>query len=300
MLVLKKIIPPFFFLFVFLVNFGNVFALDTTVTAYVNPTAPPLAPVITSPLNTEVTYTDSPNILVEGNSESFATIKVYVNSVYRGEVTAANGGLFSISTPLYLGQNIIYVTATNNLGTSPPSDTVEVFRDAPPAQPAQPSGVDESSQPVAEQTTPREPTGVDKRPSAPTIESINDGDKTSSYNIVVSGHAKGADSVEIYVNGGLVAKIFPDENGFYSALVALKKGDNFIEVYAVNKYGKSPPARVSIVVEDKEKDKSSVTTLYISPDYLEEILLIICYTLLAILALMSLKKRQKSFEYPKH
>lgn len=296
----RKIFPPFLFLF-FILYPIHVSALDTLVTANVNPTTPPLVPEISYPPDDETTHTVSSSITITGNSESFAVIKVYVNGIFAGQTTAANGGAFSISTPLSLGLNNIYVTATNGLGTSPNSNTVQVYRDAVNT-PDTNSYPGLSTPPATPPSSPSlsTPVNVSQPPPSPSIESLGNGDETTAYNVVVSGHASGADTVEVYVNGRLVAILHPDESGFYSTLVGLQKGENKITAYSVNKYGKGYPTEITVKVKEKESQKNPITTLFVSKNNLEEILLIICYTLLAILALMSLKKRQRGFGFPKH
>lgn len=80
------------------------------------------APTITTP---PATTTSNP-ITLSGSAPASARVDFYVNGRFTREVVAAANGTYSAWVPLEDGLNSVYAVATDNTGSSPASNTVQV------------------------------------------------------------------------------------------------------------------------------------------------------------------------------
>jgi hypothetical protein len=175
---------------------GQMASDNVSFTVDMTPPDPPsvsLLPPYVSPANTTAVW-------VNGTSESYALVEVFVNGTANGSTTAFGDGSYLVHVSLGAGENNITARATDlagNLGNN--STGLIVFLDTTP--PAAPN----ITQPAA---------------------------RVSSSPTNVTGSAEGNATIYVYVNGSFVASANANSSGNFTAEVPLAEGNNSIRARA--------------------------------------------------------------------
>ena len=187
---------------------GNVGAYSAT-NSFTVDTTPPAAPVLTAPANGSHINNNKPP--VSGTAEANSTVKVYIDNVAVGTVSASSGGAWSYTpvTALADGSHTFKATATDaagNVSGSSSTNTVTVDTVAP---------------------------------AAPVVTAPANGSYTNKSKPPVSGTAEASSSVKVYVDATAVATVTASAAGAwsYTPTVALVDGVHTVKATATDAAG---------------------------------------------------------------
>jgi M6 family metalloprotease-like protein len=182
----------------------NTFTIDTTA---------PAAPVVTAPADASTTNDSTPT--VSGTAEADSIVNVYIDGSLIGATTADGSGDWSHTPASALSDGIhnVKATATDSAGnTSVDSNTNTFTVDATP-------------------------------PAAPVVTAPPDASTTSDSTPTISGTAEADSTVNIYIDGSLIAATSADGSGDWSFTPAspLADGAHSVKATATDLAGNTSP-----------------------------------------------------------
>ncbi len=227
------------------VAFASAAYADTSVQSKICTTF--AGPTLTAPADN--TQTQESSIHVVGTGEPGMAVTILEGSTGIGVAVATSDGSYALEIPLHTGSNSLKSRETNSCGTIKESSPVQVIRSLVAQPPGPPSPILQSP-PIVDTLAPTAPapasaSSTDNTEASlideiqPTIDlggGLSSGTTqtlqttTSNSRYWVKGTARANSTVNVYVNGVIVATVIASEDGTYAALVQLKNGDNQVKV----------------------------------------------------------------------
>ena len=198
---------------------GNISDASTPVTV-TRDTAPPPAPVITSPASPE-TSTNEYTHKITGTAENDSTITLTQNITVLESVTVGSNGIWSIDVTLGYGTNIFTATASDQAGNTSKDSTsiMVIFDDTPPPAP------------------------VIKSPTPSTTETAHTIDGTA-----VVGFQYVDSTITLTQNGAPLKSVPIGSDGTWSVSVTLREGENTFTATASDQAGNTSVVSNSVTV----------------------------------------------------
>lgn len=179
------------------------------------------SPVITSPKDN--TYTNVENMTIEGETASSTRVTVLNNGDEIATTQSTDDGTFSADITLNDGENVLKATASNDSGTTEPSEPVTVI--------------------------------LDQDKPELMISSPEDGWKTNDMAVTVEGTVTDDTLASVKVNDK-AANV--NEDGSYSHRMLLDKGENVIKVTATDKAGNEQSKQITVHAKFNELEISNL------------------------------------------